>query len=166
MTHHRPHNIPKPLLFWVFLCGLCAACLLGAACDDPPTPNASAQSLLKRRNQAQTLRRIADDAAAHNDLAAALSAYNLLIELWPDLPEARPGGAWTNEQQRLSAQIQRQATLNTALLRGQKLQAQLLHHNLNLSQMQRSILNILTPTTHDPFLSPTTPAEAPTEIPK
>lgn len=162
MTHpHRPHIPLNPLLLWVLLCGLCATCLLCAACDDPPPPNASAQSLLKRRNQAQTLRRIADDAIAHRDLPAALSAYTLLIELWPDLPEARPGGAWTNEQQRLTAQIQRQTTLNTALLRGQKLQTQLLHHNLNLSQMQRSILNILTPTPHDPLPPQTIPAEIP-----
>ena len=55
---------------------------------------------MARRKMATEVVRVAEEAHEKEDYQAELEAYRLLVELWPDLPEARTGGNWRDRLQR------------------------------------------------------------------
>lgn len=74
---------------------LAALLALAGACDrSGEVPRQSSQEFLERRRMATSVVELAEKAIAADDPLKAAATYELLIELWPDLPEARTGGAW------------------------------------------------------------------------
>lgn len=74
-----------------------SASLLVSACNSTPPPDNTSDDWLKRREMANTVVSIAEEAGRNDDLEKQAAAWQLLIDLWADMPEARMGGAWRDE---------------------------------------------------------------------
>lgn len=127
-------RIARPLLLSVLLLGCDAA---------PPPAHNSSQDLLARRRQARALVEVAEAARARQDDAGAAAAYGQLLALWPDFPEAQPGGEWSGARARAAQRVVRVRDVHLSLLRGQWLEAQLRDRGQDLQQMQRTIQELL-----------------------
>jgi len=96
---------------------------------------------------ARTLLNKADLAEEQGDVTKALAGYTLATELWPDFPEAKPGGAWAQNARRLRNQQRTRRHVLQARARADALRVRLATSGKELDQMTRTLEGaIQTPT--------------------
>ncbi|OIP42285.1 MAG: hypothetical protein AUK47_04745 [Deltaproteobacteria bacterium CG2_30_63_29] len=106
---------------------LLTACLVAVfvACQEPPPPRQASNAFLERRKMASKMVEVAELAHSREDIEKEAAAYRLLIDLWPDLPEGKTGGAWHDAARRAEKAEQYHRSLTSTRRKGEAIEDRL-----------------------------------------
>ncbi len=117
-----------------------ALLVLVAGCGEAkPPPRQSSEAYLARRAMAREVIAVAEEARAATDPRLEAAAYQLLIDLWPDFPEARTGGAWHNSLARAEHLIGVHSSLMETRIRAGVLQDRLQVTGMQIDAMSNKL---------------------------
>lgn len=124
--------------------------LCGLACTPSPPPRHASQDFLERRKMTRHVLEVAKAAESSGDLEKEVQAYAVLVELWPDLPESRQGGAWARQLEARQRLLAYNRKLERAHNKGRALEDRLTTSGQDLSSMGQTLDKVVGETPQPP----------------